>query len=101
MSVGTFRITFDASIPLDEAQDTLELSVIAAEALHGQSEVRLEAEYKMDFPTRTCLIHATSDAGRDLLQIFVGYLSEEFGEKAFAVRRIEALPVESSGSARR
>lgn len=101
MNEGTYRIHFDDSVPLDDVEDTLQLAVIAAEALHGQPQVRLEAGYRMDLAARSCLIHATSDAGRDLLQIFIGYLTEEFGQQSFSVRRIEAPKAEAPEGARR
>lgn len=100
MNSGTYQVIFDVSIPLDDAQDTLDLSVIAAEALHGQSQVRLEADCKIGASARTCIIQAMSPAGRDLLLIFVGYLAEEFGKKSFSVRRIEAPKAEAPEGAR-
>ncbi|MBE7461917.1 MAG: hypothetical protein HS116_00360 [Planctomycetes bacterium] len=101
MNSGTYQVIFDASIPLDDVQDTLQLAIIAAEALHGQPQVRLEAEHRMDVAARSCVIHATSPAGRDLLQIFVGYLSEEFGQNSYSVRRIEAPKADAPQGARR
>ena len=39
------KFTFKPDVDLEQAEGTLLLSIIAAEALHGQAAVRLEARY--------------------------------------------------------
>jgi hypothetical protein len=82
-----FRFTFGTSVPLDEAEDTLQLAIIAAESLHGQPQVRMDAGYCVDRAGRCCVVKANSPAGRDVCRIFTGFLTHEFGESAFTVRR--------------
>jgi hypothetical protein len=90
MNDGIYHFTFGPSVPLDEAEETLQLALIAAEALHGQPQVRLGAGYYMDPAKRGCAVNANSPAGRDVCRIFTGFLTHEFGESAFTVRRAEA-----------
>ena len=79
-------------MPANEIEDTLFLAVIAAEGLHGQARVRLDATYSFDPDRRTCVIDAGTDVGRDICRIFGGLAIREFGESAFAVRHAAGDP---------
>jgi hypothetical protein len=81
----TYR--FRRHVDLDELQDTLTLSVLGTENLHGRSRVRLDAWYRLDRQRRTCQIDASTKVGEDLNQLFAGFIAKEFGEQAFQVRR--------------
>ena len=39
-----------------------------------------------------CVVDAATDVGRAIARIFTGFLTREFGEKAFKVERIAAAP---------
>lgn len=87
-SMHTYR--FKRHLDLDEVQDTLTLSVLGAENLHGRSRVRLDGWWRLDRQRRTCQIDASTRVGEVIAQLFTGYLAKEFGESAFQVRRVVA-----------
>jgi hypothetical protein len=92
MSREVHRYTFKPSVPAQEIESSLLLAVLAAEGLHGQSRVRLEAAYFFDAERRACVLDTTSDVGRDICRIFTGLAIREFGEDSFSVRRAEGAP---------
>lgn len=81
------RYTFKTPIPAGDIEETLLLAVLAAEGLHGQSQVRLDASYSFDEEKHACVIDCGSDVGRDVCRIFGGFAIREFGEDAFEVSR--------------
>ena len=89
MSREVRHYTFKSSIPAEEVENTLLLAVFAAEGLHGQARVRLEAAYSSDPEKRTFVIDATTDVGLDIARLFTGFAIREYGEEAFSVRRVE------------
>lgn len=87
-AVGTYRFTFEYRVSMDAVRESLLLAAMAAESLHGRSGVHLDATFHMDEETRTCVIDAGTEVGRDIARIFTGYLSREFGEGAYRVERL-------------
>lgn len=85
------RYSFEAAVPADEIETTLLLAVLAAEGLHGQSRVRLDASYSFDAEKHACVIDAGSDVGQDICRMFTGFAIREFGESAFSVCRVDSL----------
>jgi hypothetical protein len=96
MNAEIYRYQFTPEVPVQEVEETLHLAVLAAECLHGQSRVRLDASYCMDSEKRACVINAGTDVGRDIVRIFTGFAIREFGEDAFTVRRVETTPKSES-----
>ena len=86
------RYAFEDAVPPAEIESTLLLAVLAAEGLHGQSRVRLDAAYSFDAEKHACVIDATSDVGRDICRVFTGFALREFGESAFSVSRVDHVP---------
>jgi len=86
----TYRYIFNRHVNLDDAADCLTLAVCAAEGLHGRARIRLDGSWRLDRQRRVCTIDAGTAVGRDLAKLFAGYLSAEFGDQAFWVRRTEA-----------
>ena len=86
------RYAFEDAVPPGEIENTLLLAVLAAEGLHGQSRVRLEAAYSFDAEKRACVIDAASEVGWDICRMFTGFAIREFGESAFSVSRVDQLP---------
>jgi hypothetical protein len=82
------RYTFSSEVDLEEVGGTLALAVMAVESLFGEAEVALEARYEMRPRKRQCEIDCSTEVGRDLNRVFVGYLRREFGDCAFAVARV-------------
>jgi len=84
-----YKYQFSEGVSLRDVEETLLLAVLAAESLHGQSRVRLDAGYCLEERKRVCVIDATTDVGRDISSIFTGLATREFGEDSFQVERIE------------
>ena len=82
------KLTFKPDVDLEQAEGTLLLSIIAAEALHGQAAVRLEARYLFSNEKRACVIECRGKVSDDVIKIFTGFLIHEFGEDAFQVTLI-------------
>lgn len=87
MSGPVYQFTFAAEIPFESVEVTLLRAILAAEALHGETQVRLDAAHCLDAEQRTCVIDARTDVGRDLNRLFAGFACREFGPDAFRVRR--------------
>jgi hypothetical protein len=79
------RFRFEPEVPLEQAETTLVLAIIAAEALHGQAAVRLSMRYLFGEEKRACVIDGDSEAARHVILIFTQFLIHEFGENAFQV----------------
>ncbi|HEY7312936.1 MAG TPA: hypothetical protein VH643_26465 [Gemmataceae bacterium] len=87
MSQTFYRYLFAAEVPLEEIEATVLLALFAAESLHGEAQVRLDAAHQLDKEQRTCTIDATTPVGQDFNRLFTGFLSREFGPDAFRVER--------------
>ena len=87
MSIA-YRYTFASSVPLDEVEASLALAVVATESTFGETQTFLDAAHGFDAAARQLVIDASTDVGRNLNQIFAGYLRREFGAEAFTVVRI-------------
>ena len=87
-----YRYQFTADVPLEEIEATVLLALFAAESLHGEAQVRLDAAHHLDPEQRTCIIDATTLVGQDFNRLFTGFLSREFGADAFQVERIADIP---------
>jgi hypothetical protein len=92
MTKELYRYEFTSDVPLEEIEASLLLAVWAAESLHGEVQVRLDAAHYLDLDRRACVIDASTSVGRDVNRLFVGFVRREFGEDAFQVGRIDALP---------
>lgn len=88
MKSDIYRYVFKRCIPLQEAEATLHLAIVAAESLFGESRVRMDAAYTIDEDLRVCVVDASNEIGRSICRIFTGYLIREFGEDCFTVRAV-------------
>lgn len=91
MNREIYKYVFEPSIDFEDIEASLLLALLAAESLHGESQVRLEASHAMDAEGRTCVIDASGCVGCDLNRLFVGFVRREFGEDAFQVRRVAGV----------
>jgi len=82
-----YEYRFKRHVDIDDVQDTLTLSILGAENLHGRSRLRLDGWWRLDRQRRSCLIDASTAVGADLAKLFTGYLAREFGEGSFQVLR--------------
>lgn len=96
--MGVYRYVFAAAVDLPDVEATLLLAVLAAEALHGEAAVRLDAGHAFDATRRRCAIDATTAVGRSLNRLFAGFLRHEYGADAFSVERVAADPVAAAAS---
>ena len=96
-----YRYQFSESVSLRDIEETLLLAVLAAESLHGQSGVRLDAAYHLEDAKRACVIDAGTDVGRDINRIFTGFAIREFGEDSFRVERVDRAPEPQSAEVSR
>jgi len=87
MDTRSYRYEFHEGVPLQEVEETLMLAALAVESLHGRSQLRLDAAFRLDKAARTCVVDARSDVGRSIARIFTGFLVREFGDEAFSIRR--------------
>jgi hypothetical protein len=88
MPTDVYRYEFDEAIPAAEVETTLVLSLFAVEALHGESQVRLDAGHAFDAKKRLVVIDASTAVGRDLNRVFIGFVTREFGAGSFRVERV-------------
>jgi hypothetical protein len=89
MHTEVHRYTFSSAIPLEDVEASLLLAIFAAESLHGESQVRLDAAHAVDWGQQTCVIDASTQVGRDINRLFTGFVLREFGPDAFRVQRVD------------
>lgn len=94
MNQTTYRYRFNRDVPLQDVEETLLLGVLAAEGLHGEARVRMDAVYSVDESIRAIIVDASTEVGQDVNAIFTAFLLREFGQDAFQVRRVEGGPAE-------
>jgi hypothetical protein len=87
MSESPYCFVIDASVPLAEAEMSLQLAMIALEGLYGQAGIRLEARYDVDGAGRAIVVDASTDVGAALVRVFTALLIREIGDDSFSVRR--------------
>lgn len=92
MSAEVYRYKFAPTVPFEEAESSLVLAIMAAESLHGQTQVRLDAAHAVDADKRSCVIDASTPVGRDLNRLFIGFIGREFGQDSFDVERVASVP---------
>ena len=92
MNRELYRYNFDSEVPIRDVEESLLLAVLATECLHGRSLVRLDASFCLDSKKRSCVVDAATEVGCAIARIFTGFLSREFGEEAFKVKRVGADP---------
>ena len=85
MSKTVYRYQFEPDVPLEEAETSLVLAIIAAEALHGQPAVRLSLRYLFGEEKRACVIDGDNEVAHQVVLIFTQFLLRQFGDDAFQV----------------
>ena len=93
MASEVYRYGFSPTVYLEGVEASLVMALFAAESLHGEAQVRLDAAHFFDADHRTCVIDASTPVGRDFNRLFVGFVRREFGEDAFSVERVNDHPI--------
>jgi hypothetical protein len=88
MPSDVYRYRLAGHVPATEAEATLVLSILSVEALHGESQARLDACHAFDAKLRTVVIDGSTRVGRDFNRLFLGFLTHEFGPGSFRVERV-------------
>ena len=92
MPTDVYRYEFKEAVPAEEIETTFVLALFAVEALHGESQTRLDAGHAFDAKKRAVVIDASTAVGRDLNRVFVGFVTREFGPESFRVERVQKKP---------
>jgi len=82
-----YRYEFLPDVTLKDVEDSLMLSALAVECMHGRSMIRLDAKFRLDLKKRSCVIDAGTEVGRNIAKIFTGFITRQFGEGSFKVER--------------
>lgn len=90
MIQSMYQFDLGVELPLSEVRDTLRLAVLAAEAIHGQADLLLDASYAFGSGDRTVRIDGSTPAARDLARLFAHFLGREFGPSCFVVERFDS-----------
>jgi hypothetical protein len=86
MIVEGYRYKFLSGLALQEAERTLLLATLAAEGLHGESRVRMDATYAVDEELFTIAVDTSTAVGEDIASIFTAFIAKELGQNKFFVR---------------
>lgn len=98
MSVLTYKYTFAADVCIEDAEASLLMAILTAEALHSPAQVRLDAAHAFDTERRLCVISADTAVGADVNRLFVSFLDREFGPESFSVERVTKAAFSNSGA---
>jgi hypothetical protein len=98
MPRNQYCYTFKTDVPLQDVEITMLLALVAVESLHGETQVRLDAEYRIDADRHACMVSVATPLGRDLNRLFAGFARREYGEDAFHVERLGAEKPETVGA---
>lgn len=88
MSVVRYEYSFAPSLEVEEIEAVLLRAVGATSALHGETEVRLNAKHSLNVVSLICRIDAHGVVGQHLNKLFVAFLTQEFGPDSFRVERL-------------
>ena len=87
---GIYRIFLKPHVTWETVEDTLVVAAMAVESLLGRTALKLDATFRLNRVDRSCVVDASTAAGRHIVRVFVGLLARELGEDAFTVERTAA-----------
>mgnify|MGYP001339428098 CR=1 FL=1 len=91
MIVQGYKYKFLSPAALEEAEKTLLLATLAAEGLHGESRVRMDARYALDQALFTIVVDTSTIVGEDIASIFTAFVAKELGQNKFFVQRLDRV----------
>lgn len=90
---AVYRLAFETPVDMEAVEETLLLAILAVGCLYGEAAVRLDAGYAIDADARVVVLDASTDIGRAVARVFIGFCTHEFGDGTFAVVRADgSLP---------
>lgn len=96
-----YRLAFQIPVDMQAVEETLLLAILAVGCLYGEAAVRLDAGYAIDADERVVVIDASTETGRAVARVFIGFCAREFGDDTFSVARTDGpLPKRPSAAAR-
>lgn len=84
-----YRFTFRNDVSAERIEEQLYWAVFNTESVFGKSNVRLDGSFLFDEKEKVCVIDKTTEVGRHIAQLFISYLTTQFGEDALKVERID------------
>jgi hypothetical protein len=84
-----FKYRFADWVAFSDIQDTVFMTILAAEGIHGHAEVRLHPSHTLDEETRTCVVDGSTPVGQTIARVLTCLLTREFGEEAFTVEPLD------------
>lgn len=90
MFAGVFRFSLNRHVPLEDAETTLHLAMLAAEGLFGKPRVAMEFRYDLVTEDHAIDVSADSEVGTTIARIFSGLLLREIGDGGFRIDNIES-----------
>ena len=91
-----YRFRFTDEIPMGKIAQRLLLAAINTENVFGEAAMRLDAKFRIDKAARVVEIDRDTEVGRHIAQLFVSYITKEFGDQVYSVERV-AEPKEPVG----
>lgn len=85
MMGGKIVFQFKANAGWDEVIGTLQLAIIAAEALHGEEAVYIWSKLQRDDNLRLITVDANNEIGQTIATIFSGLSRREFGADCISI----------------
>lgn len=82
-----YRFQFSPDVDLADAEDTLRLSLLAAEGLFGEAKVRTEVTFSVHPLQAELRVSGSDNIVESAAQICTSLFTHEFGRGAFCVRR--------------
>lgn len=85
-----YRYRFTRGVPLEAAEQSLQLAVLAAEGLFGTARLMMDGGYTVDPTIHVIVVDAGSPVGTAINAMFTHFLVTEFGAGTFSVQAVEA-----------
>ncbi|MDJ0766775.1 MAG: hypothetical protein QNJ97_27630 [Myxococcota bacterium] len=86
-----YRYHFNEDVPFLEIFESFILTMIAVNSLYGSASVRLNAIYNLEEQKRRCDVDGSTEIGQTIARIFTGFVSRQFGYKAFKLERKQVV----------
>ena len=88
MTDRIYQFQFAPEVELEDIEASIVLSLFAVESLHGESQALLDSAHCIDARDRVLLIDISTQVGKDLARIFMGFLRREIPQDCYNVKRI-------------